>query len=360
MTGIVRKVAAFAVAGGVLVSVAAAAQELDKDKYPVVKMETTMGDIVLVLSKELAPITVENFLEYAKSGFYDGKIFHRVISNFMIQGGGFTPDLEESKEGIREPIKNEWGSGLKNERGTIAMARTQDPDSATAQFFINVVDNERLDQPISGGSGYAVFGRVAEGMDVVDKIKDTSVKVDPKYPSAGQPVVPVEPIVIKSVKPVEGEAAKAAFEKVAKWFQEAKAAKEKAEREKGMAKEAFQSKLEELKTKGQKTDSGLVSLVTKEGSGDATPKPTDRVTVHYTGWLTNGEKFDSSRDRGMPATFPLNGVIKGWTEGVGLMKVGETRLLLIPYDMAYGEQGRPPVIPPKSDLVFEVELIKIN
>jgi peptidyl-prolyl cis-trans isomerase A (cyclophilin A) len=313
-----------------------------------------------VLNGELAPITVKNFLHYAKEGFYDGTIFHRVIPTFMCQGGGFTPDLEEKKEGLGEPIKNEWGNGLKNDRGTIAMARTTDPDSATAQFFINVVDNDRLDQPISGGAGYAVFGRVAEGMDVVDKIKNTSLKVDPKYPSNDQPVVPVEPIVIKSIKPVEGEAASAAREKVAKAWEEAKAAKEKADREKNMAKEAFEEKFKELKAKGQKTESGLVTLVTQEGTGDVTPKPTDRVTVHYTGWLTNGEKFDSSVDRGAPATFPLSNVIKGWTEGVGLMKVGEKRLLLIPFDLAYGEQGRPPVIPARAELVFEVELLKIN
>lgn len=163
---------------------------------PKAKVVTTLGTIVIELDAQKAPLTVENFIQYAKSGFYNGTVFHRVIPNFMIQGGGHLPDLTEKKDGLRSPVKNESTNGLKNSRGTIAMARTNDPDSATCQFFINVVENDRLNGSPSA-PGYTVFGKVVEGMDVVDKIKDTETKADPKYP--GGKVVPVTPVVIESV-----------------------------------------------------------------------------------------------------------------------------------------------------------------
>ena len=136
-----------------------------------VKLTTNHGDIVIELDAEKAPETVKNFLAYVEAGHYDNTIFHRVINGFMIQGGGFEPGMKQKPTGA--PIKNEADNGLKNEAGTIAMARTQDPNSATAQFFINVVDNDFLDfkAPSGQGWGYCVFGEVTEGMDVVDKIR---------------------------------------------------------------------------------------------------------------------------------------------------------------------------------------------
>lgn len=140
-------------------------------EQPQVSLTTNFGEIVLELEAEKAPKSVGNFLTYVNAGFYDGTIFHRVIDGFMIQGGGFTEAVE--RKTTRPPIENEAANGLKNERGTIAMARTSDPHSATAQFFINVVDNDFLNHtaPSGRGWGYAVFGRVVEGMDVVDKIR---------------------------------------------------------------------------------------------------------------------------------------------------------------------------------------------
>jgi peptidyl-prolyl cis-trans isomerase B (cyclophilin B) len=137
---------------------------------PKVLIETTNGNIVLELYADKAPETVKNFLTYVDDGFYNGTIFHRVIPNFMIQGGGFTADMKQKR--TRPPIKNEADNGLKNDRGTIAMARTQDPNSATAQFFINSADNDFLNHTgkTPQGWGYAVFGRVVEGMEVVDAI----------------------------------------------------------------------------------------------------------------------------------------------------------------------------------------------
>ncbi len=139
--------------------------------HPRVRLATNHGDIVLELDREKAPATVQNFLDYVTSGFYDGTIFHRVINGFMIQGGGFEPGMKQKP--TREPIENEASNGLPNAAYTIAMARTSDPHSATAQFFINVVDNDFLNHtaPTPNGWGYAVFGKVVEGTDVVDSIK---------------------------------------------------------------------------------------------------------------------------------------------------------------------------------------------
>jgi cyclophilin family peptidyl-prolyl cis-trans isomerase len=156
-----------------------------------VKLQTSMGDIVIELNAEKAPITVKNFLGYVESGFYNGTIFHRVIKGFMIQGGGFTADLNQKP--TKAPIKNEASNGLKNDRGTIAMARTNNPDSATCQFFINHVNNSGLNYAGIDKPGYAVFGKVIEGMDVVDKIASVDVTV-----RRGMENVPVETVTIIS------------------------------------------------------------------------------------------------------------------------------------------------------------------
>lgn len=165
-------------------------------KNPVVIMETSMGNVKIQLDPQKAPVSVQNFLDYVKNGFYNGTIFHRVIPGFMIQGGGFTAEMKQ--KATKAPIKNEGGNGLKNDRGTIAMARTGNPDSATAQFFINVVNNDSLNRPSPDGFGYAVFGKVTEGMNVVDKI----VQVPTGY-KMGMADVPQTPVVIKSMKVVK-------------------------------------------------------------------------------------------------------------------------------------------------------------
>jgi len=165
---------------------------------PVVLMETSMGNIKIELDEAKAPITVKNFLSYVKDKQYDGLIFHRVIDGFMIQGGGFEPGMKQKK--TKDPIKNESSNGLSNSKYTIAMARTSDPDSATAQFYINVNDNSKALDGGNGKPGYAVFGKVIEGTDVVDKIK--AVKTGTK---GGFRDVPLEDVVIKSVKVVEAK-----------------------------------------------------------------------------------------------------------------------------------------------------------
>ena len=174
---------------GVLASVAQA-----QAANPVVLMKTSMGNIKIELYADKAPITVKNFLGYVDDKFYDGTVFHRVIPSFMVQGGGFEPGMKEKK--TRDPIKNESSNGLTNDAYTIAMARTNVPDSATSQFFINVKDNTFLNKAESqDGVGYCVFAKVIEGMDVVDKIK--AVRTANK---GGHGDVPVQDVVINSVR----------------------------------------------------------------------------------------------------------------------------------------------------------------
>lgn len=159
-------------------------------------IKTSLGEIHLELYPAQAPASVANFVEYANSGFYDGTIFHRVISQFMIQGGGFTPDMQ--KKGTREAIPNESNNGLSNRRGTIAMARLPQPHSATAQFFINVQNNMNLDYKGGNEWGYAVFGKVTEGLNVVDDIRYVQTGQQGRFSD-----VPVEPVIIEQVTIIE-------------------------------------------------------------------------------------------------------------------------------------------------------------
>ncbi len=170
-------------------------KETKMTKTVKVQIETTLGNIIIELYPDKAPVSVENFLKYVDDGFYKGTIFHRVIKDFVIQGGGFTQEMVQKP--TRSPIKNEASNGLKNDRGTIAMARTTVIDSATSQFYINLKNNDFLNHRDNSpqGFGYAVFGKVVEGMDVVDKIGSVPTGI-----KAGMPDVPLTPVIIKDIK----------------------------------------------------------------------------------------------------------------------------------------------------------------
>jgi peptidyl-prolyl cis-trans isomerase A (cyclophilin A) len=184
--------------------------ELRDEPYVYVTLETAAGDIVVELDQERAPTTSYNFISYARRGAYDGTTFHRVMPSFVIQGGGWTSELHERAKADAAagkpdvPIKNEWQNGLKNVRGTIAMARETDPDSATREFFINLADNAKLDtaREVSGHAGYAVFGHVVAGMDVVDRIAAVPTRsVDvPGVTDGSMKNVPIEPVIIVRVR----------------------------------------------------------------------------------------------------------------------------------------------------------------
>jgi len=176
---------------GACLSLSAVAGQ-DSTQKPVVVLDTSLGAITLELYPDKAPITVENFLKYVDEGFYDNLIFHRVMPGFMVQGGGMTDQMVEKSEGKHQPIKNESSNGLSNDRGTVAMARTANPNSATCQFFINHADNPNLN---TYGGGYTVFGKVIDGIDVVDKI--AKVPTTTRGPHEN---VPLKPVYIKSAK----------------------------------------------------------------------------------------------------------------------------------------------------------------
>lgn len=184
-----RRLGAAVLAGLTSCALPFAAHAADNATQPKVRLTTSMGDIVLELDASKAPKSVENFVQYVQDKHYDGTVFHRVMNNFMIQGGGFDADMKQKT--TRGPIPLEASNGLKNNRGTVAMARTANPNSATAQFFINVVDNDALNAPSPDGHGYAVFGKVVDGMGVVDKIK--AVPVGNKGMNQN---VPMQPITI--------------------------------------------------------------------------------------------------------------------------------------------------------------------
>lgn len=327
-----------------------------------VKLATSMGDIILELDQRRAPVSVANFLSYADEGFYNGTMFHRVIKDFMIQGGGMTPDYAEKP--TKPPIRNEWQNGLKNVRGSIAMARTKVPDSATSQFFINVVDNSRLDMPQADGAAYAVFGRVIHGMDVVENIRNTPVKFDARADQS-QTAAPITPVIIKGVtrlspgevegftaaaKPQGGSAAKPPVAPT----DQAKADSMQ------IGQYLVKSKGIDV-SKGQKSASGLWHVDVLEGTG-ATPKPADNVTVHCTGWFPDGNKFYSSYDKQpvKPLQQSAGGFIKGFTEGICGMKVGGKRYLIIPPALGYGPKGFGQVVPPNATLIYEIELLSVN
>lgn len=308
------------------------------------KFETSKGDIYTILEHVKTPMTVANFIGLAEgtlsntakplgTPYFDGLKFHRVIPNFMIQGG-CPLGTGTGDPGYKFP--DEFDASLKHTGPGILSMANAGPGTNGSQFFITHVETPWLD------GKHTVFGHVVQGMENVNKIvgNDTIKKLT----------------ILRKGKEAEAFDASAIFEKEKAALPAKLAAKQKAEEE--AAKKAAEEALKKF-ANGKKTDSGLQYVVEKEGTGKS-PKDTSKVTVHYTGYFIDGKIFDSSVQRGEPATFPLNQVIKGWTEGLQLMKEGSKYTFFIPYTLAYGEQGYPGAIPPKSDLIFEVELLKVN
>ena len=306
---------------------------------------TNKGNITVELFYNKTPITVANFISLAEGKnpfvtseklkgkpFFDGLKFHRVIKDFMIQGGD--PDGNGSG-GPGYAFKDEFTDSKFDKAGVLAMANSG-PATNGSQFFIT-----HKDTPWLNGK-HTIYGQVKQGMSVVNAI-------------AQDDVITKITITRKGETAKKFDAAKVFTDYYANKAAEEKLKFEKEEKERTAANEIA---LKEF-ANGQTTASGLKYIVLKEGTG-AIPTLTSNVKVHYTGTFNNGKIFDSSVQRGEPIDFNLNQVIKGWTEGLQLMKEGAKYKFYIPYTLAYGERGYPGAIPPKSDLIFEVELIKIN
>ncbi|REJ84922.1 MAG: peptidylprolyl isomerase [Bacteroidetes bacterium] len=300
------------------------------------KIETNKGDIYLILEHEKTPMTVANFIGLAEGKiknnakaegvpYYDGLKFHRVIPNFMIQGG-CPQGTGAGDPGYKFP--DEIDTTLKHTGPGILSMANAGPATNGSQFFITHVATPWLD------GKHTVFGHVVKGQDVVDSI------------AGNDSIMHVR--ILRKGKQAENFKAAEVFENEKNKIiamEEAKIA-------------AAKAKVDSLFAGSTVTASGLKYIVVQEGTG-ASPAATSNVTVHYTGMFMDGKIFDSSVQRGQPATFGLNQVIKGWTEGLQLMKEGGKTKFLIPPDLAYGPMGRPG-IPPNSTLIFEVELIKVN
>ena len=305
------------------------------------KFETAKGDIYCALEFKKTPMTVANFVgleegvikNTAKAegvAYYDSLKFHRVIPNFMIQGGC------PLGTGTGDPgykFGDEFDETLKHTGPGILSMANAGPGTNGSQFFITHVKTEWLD------GKHTVFGHVIQGQAVVDSIKGNDLLK--------------HLVILRKGKEAEAFDAAKVFE-----FEKANAGA-KAEAKAKAEKEKMDKVLNETYGSAKTTASGLRYIIEKEGEGE-NPKATSSVTVHYTGYLLNGNKFDSSVDRGQPAVFGLNQVIPGWTEGLQLLKPGGKAKLIIPANLGYGANGYPPVIPPNSWLVFDVELIKVN
>ncbi|TVQ81537.1 MAG: hypothetical protein EA380_01510 [Phycisphaeraceae bacterium] len=370
--------ALFTVPSAALAQDESAAEKLKPEDFVFVEMKTNKGDIIIEVDQARAPISAENFLKYVRDGFYEGLVFHRVVPGFVIQGGGFDEKLQLQTP--RPPIKNEWTNGLTNVRGSVAMARTNDPDSATSQFYVNLQSNANLDQPMGGGAAYAVFAHVVEGMDVVDKIgaAPQGTKMTPQGPMQN---VPTENVVIASAKIIDDEetiealhksqeSARAARERSIQARkeqlretirqEEERAVREAKQREEQFAQAKALLEEKDVNLDGAKTtDSGLWYLVVEKGEGNS-PTINDTVVCHYRLWLTNGREVDSSYSRNQPATFPLGGVIRGWQEGVQLLTPGTKAYFIVPPELGYGSSGMRGAIPPNSTLVFEITLLEVQ
>ena len=324
-----------------------------------VVMETTMGDIVVQLNPELAPISVENFLSYADSDAYDGTIFHRVVPTFVVQAGGFEPDM--AKRPTKQPIENEWTNGLLNARGTIAMARLGgQPNSATNQFFFNLKDNANLDGPQRDGAAYAVFGEIVAGIDVIDQIAAVQTHtISPDGMIGSYQNVPVEPIIINDVR----RASNAEIAEVQAADQARQAAAEQARiallRENASAGiELLQTRFNADTTQGRFTDSGLFVLDVAQGEG---PNPTDLepLSMFFDIWTADGNVVNDSQRNvfGAPATISAAAPrMQGFTEAITTMNKGGERWVVIPPELGYGSAERPG-IPPDSTLVMRLRLL---
>lgn len=314
---------------------------------PWLRMETSLGDIIFELDAAEAPTTVINFVEYIEGGEYDGTIFHRVVPDRILQGGGYTPDLEPKPRSVPQVVPDTWHIDLHSNEGTLSLIRSSDQlGKTTAEFFINLTDNVRHDIGRNHGR-YAVFGRVVAGHDTINRIRSTPIGPDPKYGQGLLPVVPVSPVVIKSARLISEFDASAAREVIAVRYPKPVDAVRK----------LFGKKVADALTE---TGSGLSYADIKVGRGPRSPDPDQNIEFQYRGTFLNGKEFESSHDQQKPPVRKLNSMIPGLQEAFATMTEGGHRVIIVPPELAYKAGGIPGIIPPNSILIYELELLVIQ
>lgn len=317
---------------------------------PQVVIETNLGNFTVELDAEKAPVSTLNFIDYVESGFYKDTVFHRVVKGKMIHGGGYTKDLTLKESGLKDAIKYEGNNGLLHVRGTLAaFRRFDDLNSAQSQFFINTATNDKLDK-LRDGTSYAIFGRVVDGMDVVDKIENVPVGTNPAIAAGLNPYIPVKPVVITGTHvkvPLDRAKAQAA----------AKANAAAAADPTGFRIQQLQN---ECNSQVLETRSGLKFIECKPGNG-AFPMDQDTVDITYVGTLVNGAEFDSSKARGEgPLTVKVNEAIRGLREGLQKMRESGRTIFIVPPELGFGMDGVPGKVPAGATLFFDVQLESVK
>lgn len=315
--------------------------------HPWLRLETTLGDIIIELDVAEAPTTVINFVEYAEGGEYDGTIFHRVVPGSILQGGGYTPDLEPKPRTVPSVIPDNWHIELESKVGTVALIRQSDYFGKTSpEFFINLRDNVHHNMGRNHGR-FAVFGRVVAGHETINRIRNTSLGTHPKYANGLSPVVPVVPVIINSARLISPFDAASAYEVIALRNPEPKDAVAK----------LFGRKVADALVE---TGSGLMLADITVGDGPRSPGPDDVVEFQYRGTFLNGNEFESTYDKRKPALLNMSLLKPGLREALSTMTEGGHRVAVVPPELAYGVDGIPGVIPPSTTLIFELDLLEIK
>lgn len=325
-----------------------------------VRFHTNMGDFVVQVDAEKAPQTTLNFTRYVHDGFYDDTLMHRVIKGGLIQGGGYTSQMEKKTEGQRPAIECESGNGLLNQRGTIAMSRLMGRSRSTqTQFYINLTDNTSLDEVQADGNAYGVFGKVIEGMDVIDRIAATPVGSHPGYAQGKSPLSPKTSVVVHSARFEKGSG----YESVRRYITDREAQRVRAEKEKADEQAALLVKrIAEIEARAEAklitAPSGVRFVDIEVGEG-ATPEIYETVEVHYKASLVDGVIFDNTYLREEPLRRQVGTFVRALQEALGTMNEGGIRILVVPPEVGFGAAGMPGTVPPNSTVVFEIEFLQI-
>lgn len=334
--------------------------DVDPAFHPRVEFSTSMGNFIVELDGEAAPSTVVNFVRYVQDGFYDGTLFHRVLDGRLIQGGRYDKDMTQRTEGLLDGIGAELNNGLEHKRGTIAMNRISTRRTGTrAEFFINVRDNPSFSDR-SAEVRYTVFGRVLDGMDVIDRIGRVDVTTHVKYAAGQSVVVPVEPIVINSAR-ILGDCNVDVIVEAVREAKEAavRKAAEDAERKENALPNTIAALEKRAGRRMTKTASGLLYVDIVVGQG-AVPLPGDSTVFLYEGRFLDGTVFDSNRKRDKVEAQPISRMVSGLREAVLTMAEGGLIACILPPDLAFGTTGIPGKIPGNTTLVFELQLLEVK